>query len=88
MPRERHALDASQLYGVWSKKRLAQVLGLERAKFAKLAKALARGETLYREWDDASKSKLRHIENPCRKLKVVQKRIELAPVVWTAPRGN
>ena len=75
MPRERHALAASQLYGVWSKKRLAQVLGLERAKFAKLAKALARGDTLYREWDDASKGKLRHIENPCHQLEVVQKRI-------------
>lgn len=72
---ERHPIEASRLYAIWSKKRLAQVLGFRPSQLLKLTKSLARGEQLYREWDDTSKKKVRHIENPCHQLKIVQKRI-------------
>jgi retron-type reverse transcriptase len=71
----RHPIEASLLFAIWSKKRLAKVLGFKSLHFLKLTKALARGDQLYREWDDTSKRKVRHIENPCYHLKVVQKRI-------------
>jgi len=66
-------LPQSPLYKLRSRKRLAQLLRIAQADL----RALESGDDLYREFDIPKKNGTgsRHVENPCRSLKVTQARI-------------
>lgn len=71
--RKHYRLDQSPFYKLSNKKRLAELLGLERPELTKLAKL---SDSLYSEFDTTKKDgSSRQVENPRRKLKLVQARI-------------
>ncbi len=67
-----YPFDQSPFYKLTSKKRLAELLGIEAADLRVFEKA---GPS-YKEWDEEKKSGgFRHIENPARPLKLLQRNI-------------
>ena len=67
-----YALDQSVFYRLKTRKKLAKILKISTEEL----RALAKGHSLYREFDIPKKNGgSRHVENPCRPLKLVQARI-------------
>lgn len=68
-----HPLHQSQLFKLRSRSRLAKLLRISPAEL----RSLASGDALYKEFDILKKNGrgLRHVENPCRRLKLAQAKI-------------
>lgn len=68
-----HPIDQSPLFKLRSRPKLARLLGISNGEL----RALSKGAALYSEFDIPKKngSGSRHVENPCRPLKLVQARL-------------
>lgn len=73
MRKRGYPLNQSPFYKLTTRKRLAELLGLTPKGLERIAVS---AQKLYQEWDSTNaKGKIRHIENPAKHLKEIQRRI-------------